>query len=117
MAGRWMMATIQTTFAVMPALVYLFAGLDGGTVSIGTVVAFTTLQTRIFLPIQSLLSVGVDLQASSALFERVFEYLDMPVDIHPGTRALPRPARRSCLARRARHRFARARRRLVPLRR
>jgi ATP-binding cassette subfamily B protein len=91
MAGRWMMATIQTSFAVMPALVYLFAGLDGGAVSIGTVVAFTTLQTRIFFPIQSLLSVGVDLQASSALFERVFEYLDMPVDIHPGDRTLPDP--------------------------
>ena len=91
MAGRWMMATVQTSFAVMPALVYLFAGLDGGAVSIGTVVAFTTLQTRIFFPIQSLLSVGVDVQASSALFERVFEYLDMPVDIHPGARALPFP--------------------------
>ena len=91
MAGRWMMATIQTSFAVMPALVYLFAGLDGGAVSIGTVVAFTTLQTRIFWPIQSLLGVGVDLQSSAALFERVFEYLDLPVEIHPGTRTLPDP--------------------------
>jgi ATP-binding cassette subfamily B protein len=91
MAGRWMMATIQTSFAVMPALVYLFAGLDGGTISIGTVVAFTTLQTRIFFPIQSLLNVGVDIQSSSALFERVFEYLDMPVDIHPGERELVAP--------------------------
>src|SRR5918995_429888 len=75
----------------MPALVYLFAGLDGGAVSIGTVVAFTTLQTRIFWPIQSLLNVSVDVKSSSALFERVFEYLDMPVDIHPGTRDLPAP--------------------------
>src|SRR5687767_14498696 len=91
MAGRWMMATVQTSFAIMPALVYLFAGLDGGAVSIGTVVAFTTLQTRIFWPIQSLLNVGVDIQSSSALFERVFEYLDMPVDIHPGERELPAP--------------------------
>jgi ATP-binding cassette, subfamily B, bacterial len=91
MAGRWMMATIQTSFAVMPALVYLFAGLDGGAISIGTVVAFTTLQTRIFWPIQSLLGVGVDLQSSGALFERVFEYLDLPVEIHPGTRDLPAP--------------------------
>ena len=91
MAGRWMMATVQTSFAVMPALVYLFAGLDGGAVSIGTVVAFTTLQTRIFWPIQSLLSVGVDIQSSSALFERVFEYLDLPVDIHPGDRDLVAP--------------------------
>src|ERR671915_1437668 len=91
MAGRWMMATVQTSFAVMPALVYLFAGLDGGAVSIGTVVAFTTLQTRIFWPIQSLLNVGVDIQSSAALFERVFEYLDLPVDIHPGRRELTAP--------------------------
>jgi ATP-binding cassette subfamily B protein len=91
MAGRWMMATIQTSFAVMPALVYLFAGLSPGQVTIGTLVAFTTLQTRLFWPIQSLLSVGVDIQTSGALFERVFEYLDLPVDIHPGTRTLRDP--------------------------
>jgi len=88
MAGRWMMAAIQTSFAVMPALVYLFAGLAPGAVSIGTVVAFTTLQTRLFFPIQSLLNVGVDIQTSTALFDRVFEYLDLPVDIEPGTRRL-----------------------------
>jgi ATP-binding cassette, subfamily B, bacterial len=88
MAGRWMMAFIQTTFAVMPALVYLFAGLAPGAASIGTIVAFTTLQTRLFFPIQSLLGVGVDIQTSVALFERVFEYLDLPVDIEPGDRSL-----------------------------
>ena len=55
MAGRWMMAAIQTSFAVMPALVYLFAGLAPGAASIGTIVAFTTLQTRLFFPVQSLL--------------------------------------------------------------
>jgi ATP-binding cassette subfamily B protein len=91
MAGRWMMATIQTSFAVMPALVYLFAGLAPGAVTIGTLVAFTTLQTRLFWPIQSLLNVGVDIQTSGALFERVFEYLDLSVDIHPGTRVLTAP--------------------------
>ncbi len=51
-------------------------------------VAFTTLQTRLFLPISSLLNVAVDVQTSTALFDRVFEYLDLPVDIHPGTRRL-----------------------------
>jgi ATP-binding cassette subfamily B protein len=90
MAGRWMMASIQTTFAVMPALVYLFAGLSPNAVSIGTLVAFTTLQTRMFFPIQSLLNVGVDIQTSTALFDRVFEYLDLDVEIHPGTRTLGR---------------------------
>jgi ATP-binding cassette subfamily B protein len=88
MAGRWTMASIQTSFAVMPALVYLFAGLSPAAVSIGTVVAFTTLQTRLFFPISSLLNVAVDVQTSTALFDRVFEYLDLPVDIHPGTRQL-----------------------------
>jgi len=88
MAGRWVMASIQTSFAVMPALVYLFAGLAPGAVTIGTLVAFTTLQTRLFWPIQSLLNVGVEIQTSLALFERVFEYLDLPVDLREGRREL-----------------------------
>jgi len=91
MAGRWSMAAVQTSFAVMPALVYLFAGLSPSAVSIGTVVAFTTLQTRLFFPLGSLLNVGVDVQTSTALFDRVFEYLDLEVDIVPGSRALASP--------------------------
>jgi ATP-binding cassette subfamily B protein len=95
MAGRWRMASVQIAFAAMPALVYLFAGLSiaGGapTITIGTLVAFTTLQTRIFFPIQSLLSVSVDVQSSLALFERVFDYLDEPVEIRerPGAPQIP----------------------------
>jgi ATP-binding cassette subfamily B protein len=91
MAGRWRMASVQMSFAIMPALVYLFAGLSGGNaISIGTVVAFTTLQTRLLFPIQSLLSVGLEVQTSLALFGRIFEYLDLPVDIveRPGARGL-----------------------------
>ncbi|HYZ29470.1 MAG TPA: ABC transporter ATP-binding protein, partial [Thermoleophilaceae bacterium] len=80
MAGRWVMASIQATFAIMPALVYWFAGWSFAhghdAITIGTVVAFTTLQTRLFFPIGQLLSVGVDIQTSLALFERIFEYLD-----------------------------------------
>jgi len=85
MAGRWRMSTVQMSFSIMPALVYLFAGLtiaSGSTaVSIGTVVAFTTLQTRLLYPIGSLLNVGIDMQTSRALFDRIFEYLDLPVEI------------------------------------
>src|SRR5437667_747316 len=69
----------------MPALVYLFGGWSyahgGGAISIGTLVAFTTLQVRLFFPIGQLLSVGIDVQTSLALFDRVFEYLDLPVDL------------------------------------
>jgi ATP-binding cassette, subfamily B, bacterial len=95
MTGRWMMAAIQTTFAVMPALVYWFAGWTmasgSGAISIGTLVAFTTLQSRLFFPIGSLLGVQVDVQSSLALFDRIFEYLDQPVDIAEGTRTLDDP--------------------------
>jgi ATP-binding cassette, subfamily B, bacterial len=80
MAGRWIMATIQTTFAVMPALTYWFAGWSGA-ISLGTLVAFTTLQTRLFFPAGQLMSVGIDVQTSLALFDRVFEYLDLPIDL------------------------------------
>jgi ATP-binding cassette subfamily B protein len=91
MAGRWRMASVQMSFAIMPALVYLFAGVSPRhVISIGTVIAFTTLQTRLLFPIQSLLSVGLEVQTSLALFGRIFEYLDLPVDIEerPSARTL-----------------------------
>src|SRR5947209_5484259 len=85
MAGRWVMASIQMTFAIMPAAVYWFAGESfahgGHAISIGTLVAFTTLQTRLFFPVGQLLSIGLDIQTSLAMFDRVFEYLDLPVEI------------------------------------
>ena len=96
MAGRWVMATISASFAILPALVYWAGGwsiANGlGSVSIGTLVAFATIQTRIFFPVGALLSVGIDVQASLALFDRIFEYLDLKVDIaeHAGTRELRR---------------------------
>jgi ATP-binding cassette subfamily B protein len=97
MAGRWVMASIQTTFSVMPAAVYWFGGIaiasGSSAISIGTLVAFTTLQTRLFFPITQLLSVGIDVQTSLALFDRVFEYLDLPVEITERPEARPLPAR------------------------
>jgi ATP-binding cassette subfamily B protein len=85
MAGRWVWSTIQTTFAVMPALTYWFGGVAFGHPDpktwVPTLVAFTTLQTRLFFPVGSLLSVQVDVQTSLALFDRIFEYLDEPIDI------------------------------------
>jgi ATP-binding cassette subfamily B protein len=85
MAGRWRMSTVQMSFSIMPALVYLFAGFTiasgSSSITLGTVVAFTTLQTRLLFPIGSLLNVGIDIQTSRALFDRIFEYLDLPVDI------------------------------------
>ena len=78
----------------MPAAVIWLAGQPwiGGAISIGTIVAFTTLQARLFWPIQSLLNVQIELHTSLALFDRVFEYLDLAVDIpeRPGARSLAR---------------------------
>jgi ATP-binding cassette, subfamily B, bacterial len=93
LAGRWVMASIQTSFSVMPALVYWFAGQPflGTTISLGTVVAFTTLQTRLFFPVGSLLTVQLDVQTSLALFDRIFEYLDLPVEIRERAEAQPLP--------------------------
>jgi ATP-binding cassette subfamily B protein len=95
MTGRWMMASIQMTFAIMPALVYWFAGFSisrgSDAITIGTLVAFTTLQTRLFWPIGSLLNVQVEVHSSLALFDRIFEYLDHEIDIVEGGRTLEAP--------------------------
>ncbi|HEV2655405.1 MAG TPA: ABC transporter ATP-binding protein, partial [Ktedonobacteraceae bacterium] len=87
--GRWFMMFISTFFSIMPAIVYLVAGTQiinhqsifGVGMTFGTIVAFTTLQSRIFFPVGSLLQVQVDIQGALALFDRIFEYLDIPVDI------------------------------------
>lgn len=85
MAGRWRMAVISIVMAAMPAVIYWTAGtalqLGGPQVSIGTIVAFVSLQQGLFRPAVSLLSTGVQIQASLALFQRIFEYLDLPIDI------------------------------------
>jgi ATP-binding cassette, subfamily B, bacterial len=99
MAGRWVMAMIQMSFSIMPALVYWFAGQSFvGGVTLGTVVAFTTLQTRLFFPVGQLLSVQIDVQTSLALFDRVFEYLDLPVEIVEREDAVDLPPCRGDLA-------------------
>ena len=83
LAGRWRMASMSVIFAAIPAVIYLSAGLPAtaGSMSIGTLVAFTALQSGLFRPLMSLLNVGVSLTSSLALFARIFEYLDLHVDV------------------------------------
>lgn len=85
MAGRWRMAVISIVMAAMPAVIYWTAGIalqvGGPGVSLGTIVAFVSLQQGLFRPTVSLLSTGVQIQTSLALFQRIFEYLDLPIDI------------------------------------
>ncbi|WP_269183051.1 ABC transporter ATP-binding protein [Modestobacter sp. VKM Ac-2985] len=91
LAGRWRMATMSIVFAGIPALIYLIAGLPAtsGGMTIGTLVAFTALQGALFRPLMGLLDIGVSLTASMALFSRVFEYLDLPVDIDDPAHPVP----------------------------
>src|SRR5690348_7041074 len=84
MIGQSFYAIVQSFLSITPAAVYLIAGLllaHGTAISAGTIVAFTTLQTRLYFPIGQLLQVSVELRSSLALFDRVFEYLDVVPDI------------------------------------
>ena len=85
MVGRWFFMIVSTFFSITPAFVYLFAGhqiISGsGSLTIGDIVAFTTLQSRLFFPLGQLLNVQVEVQGAFALFDRIFEYLDLPVEI------------------------------------
>jgi len=94
MIGRWFFMFIGTFFSITPAVVYLVAGLQiisnplHSGISLGGIVAFTTLQSRIFFPIGQLLNVQVEIQGALALFDRIFEYLDMPIEIQDAPNAL-----------------------------
>ncbi|MET7768822.1 ABC transporter ATP-binding protein [Nocardia sp. NPDC005366] len=93
MAGRWRQSTIQIVLAAMPAIIYWVAGLTSATghplVSIGTLVAFTTLQAGLLRPMVQLLYTGVEVQSSLALFGRIFEYLDLKPDIEEPSHPTP----------------------------
>ena len=83
LAGRWRMATMNVVFAAVPATIYLAAGLPAtaGGMTIGTLVAFIGLQGTLFRPLMGLLNVGVEITSSLALFSRIFEYQDLPIEI------------------------------------
>jgi ATP-binding cassette, subfamily B, bacterial len=83
LAGRWRMASMSVIFAAIPAIIYLAAGLPltAGAMTIGTLIAFTTLQNGLFRPLTGLLSTSVSVISSLALFARIFDYLDLPVDV------------------------------------
>jgi len=91
LAGRWRMATMSIIFAAIPAILYLAAGLPAtsGGMTIGTLVAFTALQGALFRPLTGLLDVGVQLTASTALFSRLFEHMDLPVLIDDPAEPVP----------------------------
>lgn len=83
LAGRWRMATMGIVFAAIPAMLYLIAGFPAvsGEISIGTLIAFASLQSSIFRPIMGLLNIGAQWISSMALLSRIFGYLDLPVEV------------------------------------
>jgi ATP-binding cassette subfamily B protein len=93
MVGRWFFMIVGTIFSVTPAFVYWLAGWlaiqgDPTAPTIGDIVAFTTLQSRLFFPLGQLLNVQVEVQGALALFDRIFEYLELPVDIDDASDAV-----------------------------
>ncbi len=95
MIGQGFYAVVQSFLSITPAAIYLIAGLllaGGNAITAGTVVAFTTLQTRLYFPIGQLLQVSVELRSSLALFDRIFEYLDVIPDIIDAPDAIDLPA-------------------------
>ena len=94
MVGRWFFMIIGTIFSITPAFVYWLAGYlaiqgDPTAPTIGDIVAFTTLQTRLFFPLGQLLNVQVEIQGALALFDRIFEYLEMDPEIVDAPDAVP----------------------------
>jgi ATP-binding cassette subfamily B protein len=108
MIGRWFFMFIGTFFSVIPAIVYLIAGWQiihtppglKPAITLGGVVAFTTLQSRIFFPLGQLLNIQVDIQGALALFDRIFEYLDMSIEIQdaPDARPLKSEEAQGCIS-------------------
>jgi ATP-binding cassette subfamily B protein len=95
MIGQGFFAVVQSFLSITPAAIYLIAGLllaNHHGIPAGTIVAFTTLQTRLYFPIGQLLQVSVELRSSLALFDRVFEYLDVVPDITDAPDAVDLPA-------------------------
>ena len=97
MIGNGFFAVVMAFLSVSPAAIYLMAGyvLSGGGpsfVTAGTIIAFTTLQNRLYFPVGRLLQVSVELQSSLAMFERIFGYLDMKQEIVDSPNARPLPA-------------------------
>ena len=89
MVGRGFFSLVQIFFSITPAFVYLVAGYlllrtnfeQSPAELVATIAAFTTLQSRLFFPMGQLLNVNVEIQSSLALFDRIFEYLDLERDI------------------------------------
>ncbi|CAN5531180.1 ABC transporter ATP-binding protein [soil metagenome] len=93
MVGRWFFMIVGTIFSITPAFVYWLAGWlaiqgDPTAPTIGDIVAFTTLQSRLFFPLGQLLNVQVEIQGALALFDRIFEYLGLPTEIEDDPNAV-----------------------------
>lgn len=92
MSGQGFFAVVQVLMASVPAVIYLVAGYlvvgGEGAITAGTVVAFTTVQARLLQPLMGLMRVSLDLQTSSALFARIFEYLDLVPEIEDAPGAI-----------------------------
>jgi ATP-binding cassette subfamily B protein len=83
MAGRWFLMWLLMFGSIGPAMIYLFGGYEAiaGRITVGTIVAFVTYLARLYGPASALVNAHVDVMSAVALFRRIFEYLDLPVEV------------------------------------
>ena len=100
LVGRWFFMFLGVVSAAAPALIYWYGGREvmGGTMTLGGMIAFIAYQGRLFGPITSLLNIHVDLASALALFERIFEYLDLSPELEDAPDATPLPPVRGKIA-------------------
>ena len=93
LAGRWRMATRGAALTIIPAIAYWIAGIElihgGSPTTLGTVVAFTSMLNRLVAPVSSLQGIGQAVSTSLALFGRIFDVLDLPVEVTDATQRGP----------------------------
>ena len=93
MAGKWFRVVINVFTNIGPMLIYLVGGIliieYGNTdLTIGDITVMVALLGRMYGPVNSLLNIQVDMIRSMALFDRIFEYFDLPVEIDNDPQAL-----------------------------
>ena len=92
--GRWFQMVVQAFTTLGPNLIYFYGGYlyFQGELSVGTIVAFVALLNRLYRPVGQLSNIHIDIARSMALFERIFEYLDMDHEIKDSPNAIAMPA-------------------------
>jgi len=90
MAGRWLFMLLSVVSVAGPALIYWYGGFQAikGDLTVGTIIAVVAYLTNLYRPIGALANIYVDVMGALAVFERIFEYLDLTPEVEDRPHAL-----------------------------